>query len=275
MAKSLFEKGADFLSALVFMFASTNLVVELGILLVVLMGWQFAAAEFVGGPIMIVLLVVVGSLVLSKPLVESARRRVRAAAEGAAHDEHATDVGTGEAELQGPALEGADPVQGGLGRRLFLHDGRPDHAAQRAGHRVCVAGFLTVLVPMHLWSDLFLRGHGFWTSLENASVGPPLAFISVECSIGNVPMAAALWHGQIAFGGIIAFIFADLISLPLVLIYRPLYGTRLAVRLFCSGRSCPPPGSSSRSCSPPLDSSPPDTRTRWWRPASSGTTRPS
>src|SRR5258708_31670640 len=95
-----------------------------------------------------------------------------------------------------------------------------------------VAGFVTVLVPIHIWNDLFLKGHGFWTSLENVIVGPFIAFISFVCSIGNVPMAAALWHGGISFGGVISFIFADLIALPLVLIYRKYYGTRLTVRLF-------------------------------------------
>jgi YHS domain-containing protein/uncharacterized membrane protein YraQ (UPF0718 family) len=95
-----------------------------------------------------------------------------------------------------------------------------------------VAGFLAVLVPMRVWNDVFLSGHGFWSSLENVLVGPFIAFISFVCSIGNVPMAAALWHGGISFGGVIAFIFADLIALPLVLIYRKYYGGRLAIRLF-------------------------------------------
>jgi YHS domain-containing protein len=95
-----------------------------------------------------------------------------------------------------------------------------------------VAGFLTVLVPMDVWNDVFMTGHGFWTSLENVLVGPFIAFISFVCSIGNVPMAAALWHGGISFGGVISFIFADLIALPLVLIYRKYYGGRLALRIF-------------------------------------------
>src|SRR5207253_4776926 len=95
-----------------------------------------------------------------------------------------------------------------------------------------VAGFLAVLVPVHVWNDVFLSGHGFWTSLENVIVGPFIAFISFVCSIENIPMAAALWHGGISFGGVISFIFADLIALPLVLIYRKYYVTRLTVRLF-------------------------------------------
>ncbi len=95
-----------------------------------------------------------------------------------------------------------------------------------------VAGFLSVLVPTHVWSALFVEGHGVWTSAENVLVGPLIACVSFVCSIGNVPMAAALWHGGISFGGVISFIFADLIALPLVLVYRRYYGTRLTARLF-------------------------------------------
>ena len=95
-----------------------------------------------------------------------------------------------------------------------------------------VAGFLSVLVPTEWWNEIFLHGHGFWTSVENVLVGPLIACISFVCSIGNVPMAAALWHGGISFGGVISFIFADLIALPLLFIYRKYYGGPIALRLF-------------------------------------------
>jgi uncharacterized membrane protein YraQ (UPF0718 family) len=95
-----------------------------------------------------------------------------------------------------------------------------------------VAGFLTVLVPMEWWNSLFVQGHGFWTVLENVLIGPFIAVISFVCSIGNVPMAAALWHGGISFGGVVSFIFADLITIPLLFIYRKYYGTHLTLRLF-------------------------------------------
>jgi uncharacterized membrane protein YraQ (UPF0718 family) len=94
-----------------------------------------------------------------------------------------------------------------------------------------VAGFLAVLVPMSVWNDVFMTGHGFWTSLQNVILGPFIAFISFVCSIGNVPMAAALWHGGISFGGVISFLFADLIAFPLVLIYRKYYGLGAAIRI--------------------------------------------
>src|SRR5262249_4555656 len=95
-----------------------------------------------------------------------------------------------------------------------------------------VAGFLAVMVPVETWNRVFWHGHGFWTTLENVIVGPLIACISFVCSIGNVPMAAALWHGGISFGGVISFIFADLIALPLLFIYRKYYGTRVMWRLF-------------------------------------------
>src|ERR1700684_4560411 len=94
-----------------------------------------------------------------------------------------------------------------------------------------VAGFLAALVPTHVWNILFIHGHGFWTTLENALVGPLIAVISWVCSIGNVPLAAALWSGGISFGGVISFIFADLIAMPLILIYRKFYGTRVTLRI--------------------------------------------
>ena len=214
MAKSLFQKGADFVSAMVFMFASTNLVVELGVVLLILLGWQFAVAEFVGGPIMILLLVLLGGLVLRGPLVEQARRRLSS---GMADHDHVHGGGGSKARWADAATYAIADIKM-LRKELVIGYG--------------VAGALAVLVPMNAWNDVFLTGHGVWTSLENVVVGPFIAFISFVCSIGNVPMAAALWHGGISFGGVIAFVFADLIALPLVLIYRKYYGTRLALRLF-------------------------------------------
>jgi uncharacterized membrane protein YraQ (UPF0718 family)/YHS domain-containing protein len=233
MAKSLFQKGADFTTAMVFMFASTNLVVELGVVLLILMGWQFAAAEFIGGPIMIAMLVLVGGYVFNRRLVDQARRRLDGGIVGG-HD-HTAMVGVSEerqAELE------REPWSEKLTSKAAWADAASYTMADIKMLRkelvigYVVAGFMAVAVPMRFWNDVFLTGHGFWTSLENVLVGPFIAFISFVCSIGNVPMAAALWHGGISFGGVISFIFADLIALPLVLIYRKYYGRRLALRLF-------------------------------------------
>jgi uncharacterized membrane protein YraQ (UPF0718 family)/YHS domain-containing protein len=223
MAKSLFKKGADFVSAMVFMFASTNLVLELGIVLVVLLGWQFALAQFVGGMIMVVLLALTGGFVVRGALVRRARVRLQDGEDAALEEERVavermpwrTKLTSRAAWSDAASYSIADVTM--LRKELVI------------GYSV--AGLLTVLVPMHVWNAVFVEGHGFWTSLENALVGPVIAFISFVCSIGNVPMAAALWHGGISFGGVITFIFADLLALPLVLVYRKYYGPRLTLRL--------------------------------------------
>ncbi len=232
MAKSLFQKGADFITAMVFMFASTNLVLELGVVLLILLGWEFAAAEFIGGPIMIVLLVAIGGFVFTRGWTDRARDRLRRGAVGG-HD-HQQMVGvSGQRQDE---LEHM-PWRQKLSSKAAWADAAAYTMADITMLRkelvigYGVAGFLAVLVPTHIWNDVFISSHGFWTTLENVLLGPFIAFISFVCSIGNVPMAAALWHGGISFGGVISFIFADLIALPLVLIYRKYYGTRLAVRL--------------------------------------------
>jgi uncharacterized protein len=232
MAKSLYEKGADFITAMVFMFASTNLVLELGVVLLILLGWQFAVAEYVGGVIMIVLLVILGGVVLTRRVTDSTRERVRHAA-GGGHDHEA---------MAGVSEERQEQLEHMPWRRKLTSKATWSDAAAYTMADInmlrrelvigyVVAGFLAVVVPMEVWHDLFLTGHGFWTTLQNVVLGPFIAFISFVCSIGNVPMAAALWEGGISFGGVISFIFADLIALPLVLIYRKYYGTRLAIRL--------------------------------------------
>jgi uncharacterized membrane protein YraQ (UPF0718 family)/YHS domain-containing protein len=227
MAKSLVARGADYLAAMVFMFASTNLVIELGIVLVVLMGWQFAVSEFVGGFIMIALLATLGALWLRGRVVVAAQERLR----GEQGDDH----------VHGPtaATDGAETAR--LRTRLRSPAGWADSATYTMADLTMVrrellvgyvvAGFLAVLVPTSVWQSVFVTGHGFWTSVENALVGPFIAIISFVCSIGNVPLAAALWHGGISFGGVIAFLFADLITFPLLLIYRRYYGTRLMLRM--------------------------------------------
>ena len=225
MARSLFAGGADFVASMVFMFASTNLVVELGIVLVVLIGWQFVAAEFVGGIIMIALLVIVGGLWFRGRALDRARRAVEADQTG--HHQHG-------------------PAEGDLQRRPWRQRVRSRAGwSDAAGYTMSdltmlrkemvigftVAGFLATLVPVQVWNDVFLHGHGVWTTLENVVVGPFVAIISFVCSVGNVPLAAALWQGGISFGGVVSFIFADLITLPLLLIYRKQYGGRMTLRM--------------------------------------------
>ena len=203
LAKSLVTKGADFTAAMVFMFASTNLVLELGLILWVLIGWQFAIAEFVGGAIMIILL----TLIMPR-LFKDIRVGTRSLP-------MAYEMPTGKATWKdacGYTIGDFTMV------RVELILG------------FAVAGLATI-VPVSFWNKLFLTGNGFLSALENAFISPLIAFISFVCSVGNVPLAAALWHSGISFGGTIAFIYADLLAAPLVFIYRKYYGSKVAIRL--------------------------------------------
>lgn len=239
LAKSLFSRGADFTAAIVFMIASTNLVVELGIVLWLLIGWQFALAEFVGGAIMIALLGWVLPRVIPESWIGPARERLNAgtatnAADSGPHDHYGHDDGD-ESDQTGPA------EQLPLRKRLRSRRGWGDSAGYTISDLTMirkeliigfvVAGFLAALVPTGFWQSLFLTGHGFLSSLENVVLGPFLAIISFVCSVGNVPLAAALWQGGISFGGVVAFVFADLITLPLLVIYRKFFGMAITLRL--------------------------------------------
>jgi uncharacterized protein len=226
MARSLFRKGADFLTSTVFMFASTNLVIELGIVLVVLLGWQFAVSEFVGGVIMITMLSLAGSFFLRGEVVAEARSRLE------------RSDPSGDDHVHGPA-EALDRQP--LSRRIRSASGWAEASTYTMGDITMlrremtagyvIAGFLAVLVPVHVWNAVFVHGHGFGTTLENVVVGPFIAMIAFVCSVGNVPLAAALWKGGISFGGVVSFIFGDLITIPILLIYRKYYGGRLALRM--------------------------------------------
>ncbi|HEX4015435.1 MAG TPA: permease [Frankiaceae bacterium] len=230
LARSLFVRGADFTAAMVFMVASTNLVIELGIVLWLLIGWQFAAAEFVGGAVMVGLLGILLPRVIAAPLADRLRARISDAADTSPQAHHGGPV---ESDLD---------ASGALRTRLR----QPSRWVASAGYTLAdlsmlrreivlgfvAAGFIAVAVPAHVWADVFLTGHGPWTVVENAVVGPFVAVISFVCSIGNVALAAALWKDGISFGGVIAFIFADLITIPLLAIYRTMYGGRVTLRLF-------------------------------------------
>ena len=245
MAKSLFAKGADFVTSMIFMFASTNLVVELGLVLVVLIGWEFVAAEYVGGVIMIVLLALLGGLFLSGRVVSAARAKLDAEHDQGTGHEHRTGHEQGAPtshdhdghDGHGTGDEPTQPWRRAIRTKAGWADAATYTVADLTMLRremiigFVVAGFIAVLVPDVFWHTFFITGHGIWTSIENAIVGPFIALISFVCSIGNVPLAAALWKGGISFGGVVSFIFADLIALPLVLIYRKFYGTRLALRM--------------------------------------------
>ena len=224
LARSLFRKGADFTAAMAFQFASTNLVIELGIIMALLLGWQFVLGEFIGGPLMIVLLAVAFRLFLSRRLVEEARTEAEKGRLGSME---------GHAEMD-------MSVQAG-GRSLWQRLRSPEGLTATANYFVMdwaavardifggllIAGALAAWVPNSFWQRFFLEHHSTVAKFWGPIVGPAVAIISFVCSIGNVPLAAVLWNGGISFGGVLSFIFADLIILPILDIYRRYYGWRM------------------------------------------------
>jgi uncharacterized protein len=227
LARSIFRKGANFTAAMAFEFASTNLVVELGIILAVLMGWQFTAAEFSGGVIMIVLLALLFRAFLTPKLVEMARRQAERGIAGRMEGHAAMDM-----SVTGGSL--LSRITSPRGFTATSHFFVMDWASiwVDVGGGLLIAGALAAWVPESFWQSFFLVRHPFWASVWGPLVGPLVAMLSFVCSIGNVPLAAVLWNGGISFGGVAAFIFADLIVLPILNIYRKYYGRRMAMFLF-------------------------------------------
>jgi uncharacterized protein len=227
LARSLFRKGADFTAAMAFQFASTNLVVELGIILAVLIGWEFTAGEFIGGPIMIALMALLFRRFLKPAMVERARLEADRGSLGrmeghAQMDMSVADRGSIWQRLRSPA--GFTAIS-----NYFVMDCAAVWADVAGG--LLIAGALAAWVPSSFWQGLFLQHHGALATIWGPLVGPLVAMLSFVCSIGNVPLAAVLWNGGISFGGVLAFIFADLIILPILNIYRKYYGRRMAVFL--------------------------------------------
>jgi uncharacterized protein len=224
LARSLFRKGANFTAAMAFEIASTNLVVELGIVIALLLGWQFVVGEFVGGPLMIAAIAVLFRAFLRPALLAEARSEADKGRRGSME---------GHAEM--------DMSVGAL-RRLLTPQGFTSTADSfvmdwaAVGRDIVVglliAGALAAWVPNSFWRGLFLEHHATLAKVWGPLVGPLVAMLSFVCSIGNVPLAAVLWNGGISFGGVIAFVFADLLILPILDIYRRYYGWRTAAFIF-------------------------------------------
>lgn len=227
LARSLFRKGANFTAAMAFEIASTNLVVELGVILALLMGWQFTAAEFVGGPIMIVVLAVLFRLFLREKLLRQACEQAERGLSGSMEGHAAMDMSVQR--------------EGSFTRRLFSREGftATSHVFVMEWAAILrdlvvgllIAGAIAAWVPDSFWRTFFFDGHPLAAKLWGPVVGPLVAIASFVCSIGNVPLAVVLWKGGISFGGVVAFIFADLLILPILNIYRKYYGARTAAFL--------------------------------------------
>jgi hypothetical protein len=219
MSRALFARGASWTNSIIFMIASTNLVIELGIVLYLLLGWQFVVAQFVGGVLMVAALSFTTHFVFSRRYQDQLREHVLGDSPPA--------MGGVNESWRARARE-KENYQ--LAARFAIGDLTMLRKELLAGF--VVAGFIMADVPNRWWSHLFVSGHGAWTVLENVTIAPLLAVISFVCSVGNIPLAAALWAHGVAFGGVISFIFADLVTLPLLFIYRRFYGTNAALRLF-------------------------------------------
>lgn len=227
LARSLFRKGANFTAAMAFEISSTNLVIELGVILALLMGWQFTAAEFVGGPIMIILLAVLFRLTLRDKLLRAAREQAERGLVSSMEGHAAMDMSVHR--------------EGSFARRLFSREGftSTSHVFVMEWAAILrdlivgllIIGAIAAWVPDSFWRTFFFDGHPLAAKLWGPIVGPLVAIASFVCSIGNVPLAVVLWKGGISFGGVVAFIFADLLILPILNIYRKYYGAKMAAFL--------------------------------------------
>ncbi len=207
-----------------FEFASTNLVFELGIVMGLLLGWEFVVGEFVGGPLMIVLVALVFRVFLKKRLIEEARTQANKGLLGSMEGHAEMDMsvsgeGTWWQRLRTPKgfTSTAD---------YFVMDWAAIWRDVVGG--LLIAGALAAWVPDSWWQSLFLVDHPTAAKFWGPVIGPLVAILSFVCSVGNVPLAAVLWNGGISFGGVLAFIFADLIIAPILNIYRKYYGWRMA-----------------------------------------------
>ncbi len=223
LARSLFRKGASFIAAMAFEIASTNLVIELGVLLALLMGWQFTAAEFTGGPVMIIVVALILRKALRPRLLREARDQADRGLAGSMEGHAAMDMSV-------------RPDQR-LRRRLLSGDGLTavSHVFVMEWAAIIrdlvvgllIAGCIGAWVPDSFWRGFFVVGHPLAAKLWGPIIGPVVAMLSFVCSIGNVPLAAVLWKAGISFGGVTAFLFADLLILPILNIYRKYYGVRM------------------------------------------------
>ena len=227
LARALFRRGASFVNAIIFEFASTNLVFELGLVLLILLGWQFVAAEFAGGLLMAVILWILFKVTLSRRMVDEAKRQAERGVFGSTHEAHAEmDMSI----TDGPFLSRLfSPRALTAISHSFFMDLNALYVDIGVGF--LIAGALAAWVPNSWWQAFFLTNNPTLNEFWSPLIGPVISMLSFVCSGGNVPLAVVLWNGGISFGGVISFIFADLIILPILNIYRKYYGGRMSLYL--------------------------------------------
>lgn len=222
LARSIFQKGASFTSAMAFELASTNLVIELGIILLVLMGWQFTVAEYLGGLLMVIFMAVLFRLTLTSRLVQMAKAQAEKGMMGRMEGHAAMDMSVSGGSFWQRLLSGKGFT---AVSNYFVMDWASVWVDIALG--LLIAGALAAWVPESFWRAFFLSDNPTLAKIEGPLVGPLVAIVSFVCSVGNVPLAAVLWRGGISFGGVVSFIFADLIILPILDIYRKYYGWKV------------------------------------------------
>lgn len=227
LTRSLIRKGANFIAAMAFQLASTNLVIELSVLIIILLGWQFALAEFVGGFVLVAIMAILFRKFVSDQLIKEATLKADRNVMG---------------KMEGHALMDMSITDGPLFKKIFSSKG-----VTAISHNfimewaaiwkdiligLIIAGALAAWVPQNVWNAFFLQNHPILTKFWGPLIGPLIAMLSFVCSVGNIPLAAVLWNGGISFGGVISFIFADLIVLPILHIYWKYYGTKMMTAIF-------------------------------------------
>ncbi|HEY5001667.1 MAG TPA: permease, partial [Ktedonobacteraceae bacterium] len=222
LARSIFQKGASFTASMVFELASTNLVIELGIILIVLLGWQFTLAEYLGGILMVIFIALIFRVTLTPRLIQLAKAQAEKGLIGRMEGHAAMDMSVSGNSFFSKLFsrKGLTAVS-----HYFVMDWASVWVDIVLG--LLIAGALAAWVPDSFWRTLFFANNPTLAKIEGPLVGPLVAIISFVCSVGNVPLAAVLWRGGISFGGVVSFIFADLIILPILDIYRKYYGWKM------------------------------------------------
>jgi uncharacterized protein len=226
LARSIFRKGGSFINAMIFEIASTNLVIELSIILLVLLGWQFMAAEFLGGILMVTIISLIFKFTLSKKTIDEAKIQAEKGLIG---------------KMEGHAGMDMNVSGNTFWKRLFSKQGFTviSHYFVMDWYSLwtdlligfLIAGILAVYVPNSFWQAFFLKNNPTLAAIEGPLIGPLVAMFTFVCSVGNIPLAAVLWQGGISFGGVISFIFADLLVLPILHIYKKYYGWKMMIRI--------------------------------------------